>query len=123
MVKALSIFIFSVSFAACSGVHTEQSVIQVTNIVTAGNDGVSSEFCADFSLTKKEAQYYFNNAKQVSARAIHDSYSFLPCFVIGEGYLNNKKCKWEVRAGGTSSVVCEDQSLLMVCEDCLPIPE
>ncbi len=121
MVKTFSIFCFSVSLVACTSVNTKENVIEVANIVAVGNDGVSGEFCSDFSLAKDEAQYFFDNAKQVSARDIHDSYSFLPCFVKGEGYLNKKKCEWEIRAGGTSSIVCEDQSILMACEDCLPI--
>ncbi|MBL4607758.1 MAG: hypothetical protein JKY01_08020 [Pseudomonadales bacterium] len=123
MVKTLLIFCFVISQIACTAINTKSSIIKVTNIVGAGNDGASSAFCADFSITKEEAQYYFDNAKQVSAKDIHDNYSFLPCFVSGEGYLNNKKCAWEVRAGGTSNIRCGEQSILMACENCLPVPE
>jgi len=123
MVRIFAICFFLMSLAACKGLDTEETVINVTDIVATGNDGVSGEFCAEFSLTKDEAQYFFNNATQVSARDIHDSYSFLPCFVKGIGYVKNKKCEWEIRAGGTSSIMCENRSITMVCEDCLPIPE
>ncbi len=123
MVKTFLIFYLAVSLIACTDMNTKSSVIKVTNIVGAGNDGASSEFCAGFSLTKEEAQYYFDNAKQVSAKDIHDNYSFLPCFVSGEAHVNKKKCEWEVRAGGTSNITCEDQSILMACESCLPMPE
>lgn len=120
MVRSSLIFYFAVSLAACTSSNIKQNVIKVTDIVTTGNDGVSSEFCAAFSLTKDEAQYFFDNAKQVSAKDIHDNYAFLPCFVAGKGLLNEKQCEWEIRAGGTSNIVCEDQSILMACEDCLP---
>jgi hypothetical protein len=123
MVKIFSIFCLALSLTACIGLNAKESVIKVTDIVSAGHDGITSEFCAAFSLSKENAQYYFDNAKQVSARDIHDNYSFLPCFVAGEGHLNKNKCKWEIRAGGTSSITCKEQSILMACEDCLPRPE
>ncbi|MCH9692285.1 MAG: hypothetical protein K0U59_09545 [Gammaproteobacteria bacterium] len=123
MVKTFAICFFLISLAACKGFDTKETVIDVTDIMSSGNDGVSGEFCADFSLNKDEAQYFFNNATRVSARDIHDNYAFLPCFVKGVGYLNNKNCEWEIRAGGTSSITCEDMSITMACEDCLPIPE
>lgn len=91
MVKTFSIFCFAVFLVACSGANKKDSVIKVTSIVAVGNDGESGEFCAAFSLTKDEAQYFFDNAIQISARETHDNYSFLPCFVTGEGYLNKKK--------------------------------
>ncbi len=120
MVKIFLIIFFSVSLTACVVMNTKNGSLRVTNIVASGYDGVSSEFCASFSLTKDEAQYYFDNAKQVSARDIHDNYSFLPCYVSGEANLNNQICEWEVRAGGTSHITCGNQSMLMGCEDCLP---
>lgn len=123
MVRVFAIGLFLISLNACKGPNTVETVVNVTDIVATGNDGVSGEFCAEFSLTKEEAQYFFNNATRVSARDIHDTYSFLPCFVKGVGYLNNQKCEWEIRAGGTSSIECGDQSIFMACEDCLPIPE
>jgi len=123
MVKILSMFWCSIFLASCAGVIAEKSIIKVANILTTDNDGVSSEFCADFSLTKDEAQYFFDRAKQVSTKDIHDNYYFLPCFVTGEGYLNNEYCEWEIRAGGTSSIVCKDQSIFLACEDCLPTPK
>jgi len=123
MVRAFAFFLFLISLVACKGPTTEEAVVYVTDIVARGNDGVPSEFCAEFSLTKDEAQYFFNNATQVSTRDIHDSYSFLPCFVKGVGSLNNKKCEWEIRAGGTSNITCEGNSISMACEDCLPIPD
>ncbi|WP_188151072.1 hypothetical protein [Teredinibacter waterburyi] len=123
MVKILSIFSFVVFLAACTDVDTKENVISVGNIVNTGNDGATSEFCSDFSLTKEQAQDFFKNAEQVTARDIHDNYSFLPCFVTGEGYLNEQKCEWKIRAGGTGSIECEDISILMACEDCLPIQE
>lgn len=123
MVREFAILLFLISMTACKGAKIEEHSINVTSIVNTGNDGASGDFCAAFSLTKDEAQHFFNNAKQVSAKEIHDSYSYLPCFVTGEAYLNNKKCEWEIRAGGTSSIVCEDLSFTMACKDCLPMPE
>lgn len=123
MVRALATGFFLISLIACKGPNAEETVVNVTDIVARGNDGVSGEFCAEFSLTKDEAQYFFSNATQVSARDIHNTYSFLPCFVKGVGYLKNNKCEWEIRAGGTSRIECEDRSIFMACEDCLPIPE
>jgi len=123
MMRLFIILFCLISIVACKAVDTEDHIINVTNIITTGNDGVSGDFCADFSLTKDEAQHFFNNAKQASTKEIHDNYSYLPCFVTGEAHLNDKKCKWKIRAGGTSSITCEDLSFTMACEDCLPIPE
>ncbi|GAB2199001.1 hypothetical protein MAH4_31230 [Sessilibacter sp. MAH4] len=123
MVRIFIISFFLTFLVACKGLDTKNSVINVTDIVAKGNDGVSGEFCVNFSLTKNEAQYFFNNAMQVSPKDIHDNYSFLPCFVKGVGYMGTKKCEWEIRAGGTSSIMCEDRSIIMACEDCLPIPD
>ncbi len=123
MVRILAICLFLISLVACKELNTEETVISVTDVVAKGNDGVSGDFCTKFSLTKDEAQYFFNNAAQVSERDLHDRYSFLPCFVKGFGYVDSKKCEWEIRAGGTSSILCEDRSVTMACEECLPIPE
>lgn len=120
MLKILLIIFFAVCMVACTSVATKENVFKVEKVGTVGSDGASkNEFCADFFLTKNQAQQFFNKAKQVSGKDIHDKYSFLPCFVRGDGYSNNKKCEWEVRAGGTSIIQCADELTHMACEECL----
>lgn len=97
--------------------------MQVTNILSIGNDGGTSDFCADFSLTKVEVQYYFDHAKLASTKTIHDDYAFLPCYVLGTGIVNATQCQWQIWAGGTSRIRCSDKVTLMACDDCLPVPQ
>lgn len=92
--------------------------IEITKVTSSGVEGGTGEFCSDFSLTKEQAQQYFEQATEVSIQEIHDKYSVLPCFVAGAGTFENKDCSWEVRAGGTGHVDCGEKSFLIGCEDC-----
>lgn len=119
MMRIVCLFVVFFLFISCSSEKSGQ-VIQVVNVANSGADENSGVSCEKFSLTVDEAQAYFSQSKKVSSEDLKDDSAVSPCFVSGEGALNNEHCAWEIRAGGTGSVSCEGQSFATVCRDCLP---
>ena len=105
----------------CSKTGNLHSKILVTHVYGAGSEDGVDRFCSDFILTQVEAQKFFDDSKEVSIQVIHNEYDFLPCFITGSGLRKNEQCKWEIRAGGTGEIQCNNQSFLFGCQNCLPI--
>lgn len=91
------------------------SNIHVTEI---GADG-DAEFCREFELTDAKAKSYFEQAKIISFKRLHDEFSYLPCFAKGTfGYQGNQ-CEFIIRAGGTAEVFCNgSQQFFYGCTSC-----
>jgi len=111
------ILIFS---SACSSLH-QKNEFNILGVENTGTDNGEGKFCSNFYLEKNEAQFFFNRAKIISSKQLHDSYSFLPCFVRGKGQLKKLECTWEVRAGGTGEITCGEKVYLYGCSDCQDI--
>ena len=118
MVK-ITFFILLVSFLVSCHAPVKNYLL-VTAVAGVDVDKGTSGYCANFYLTKKQAQQYFLEAKAVSIETIHDDYEVLPCFVYGYGELKNEQCQWQIRAGGTGHVNCANDSFLTGCKNCLP---
>ena len=103
---------------ACTSIIDRNSNTLVTKVIESGVDAKSGEFCKNFSLTKKQAQQFFNNAKRVALQDITAKASFLPCYVTGEAVVYQEKCDWEIRAGGTAQLMCGEEISFFLCEDC-----
>ena len=118
MVKEIALAALGLLLLSCNA-HSDNP-FRVTEITEIGTEGSSGDFCADFVLTKKQAQAYFAHASTVTQSAVHDDYDVLPCFVRGRGKRGNQQCEWEINAGGTGHVNCAQQSYQTACKDCLP---
>ena len=111
--------IVSLLLCGCADSNTVSSNgIYVTGIYSTGTDAESGEFCSDFNLSVSQARKYFSTAEIISIKEMHDSYSYLPCFVKGRCILNSEDCEWEIRAGGTGILTTKNDRFLFGCEDC-----
>ena len=117
MVRFIGLLVMMLFIVACAN-EKQNGFIEITKMISSGIEGGTGEFCSDFSMTKEQAQQYFEQATEVSIQELHDRYSVLPCFVAGAGTFENEDCSWEVRAGGTGHVDCGEKSFLTGCEDC-----
>lgn len=123
MVKQTLFFIFALFTTLClPGCVKANTEFTVTEVTGRGTDGDSGSFCSDFSLTDKQAQHYFDKARQVSAKEVHDQYEYLPCYAKGTAKRDGQICEWEIRAGGTGYFTCGEDASLTACGDCLPAP-
>lgn len=106
--------------SACSST-VQKNKFSVLSVERAGVDGAEGAFCSAFKLSITESQKYFNQAKIISFKQLHDDYSFLPCFVTGKGQLAELECSWEIRAGGTGEIICGEKVYLYGCANCQEI--
>ena len=90
----------------------------IQSIDKRGTDGNNAEFCSDFILTLEQVKWFFNKARKVSVQEIHDEYDYLPCYIKGTAKTNGQMCEWEIRAGGTGSLSCENRYSYYACDDC-----
>jgi len=54
----------------------------------------------------------------ITAKTMHDKYDYLPCYVKGTSRIKDKKCNWEIRAGGTVEISCSDTNYTLACDKC-----
>lgn len=111
------VIIMLVLFTACSSLENKGDFI-VLSVDSAGHDGKVGEFCSDFNLDRNEAQSFFERAQIISFKQLHDSYSFLPCFVRGKAQVKKMICDWEIRAGGTGEIMCGEKVYIYGCTNC-----
>jgi len=73
---------------------------------------------SDVNLNHTQAYEFFSRAKIVSVKTIHDQFEHASCYLKGTLIYKNKSCDWEIRAGSTGSIKCDDEVLLFACSDC-----
>ena len=83
----------------------------------ASND-IESCRPSDVDLSHREAKEYFLRARQVEYRTIHDHYDYAPCHIEGTLKYRSNTCQWEIRAGATGYIKCEDDTKYFVCDIC-----
>ncbi len=82
----------------------------------------SGRFCAEFTLTKAQAETFFNRGKEINTITMHNEYDWLNCYV--EGRLSNKAlgyidCRYSIQAGGTAAIQCSsDKAYIWACDNC-----
>ena len=111
--------------AGCASAPVVGAALDEVRIETRGMDA-GGEACADFSLTAAQARYFLARAVVVDDRQLHDGWNVLPCYVRGTARSPAGVWRWEIRAGGTSTLETPSGGTeLRACSDCdavLPQP-
>ena len=74
--------------------------------------------CKNFKLTYEQAVLFLKHSRLITAKTMHDKYDYLPCYVKGTSRIKDKKCNWEIRAGGTAEISCRDTNYTLACDKC-----
>lgn len=114
----LTVLIFTVSCNDSSIVgNTGQLPFHKVMVTDRGTDEPEA-FCKDFSLTDQQAGTFFSQSHVITEKVLHDKYEYFPCYVKGTATLTGKSCHWEIRAGGTAEIGCDDIKYIMACDIC-----
>lgn len=103
---------------ACYSCTSKEPLATDINVSEIGSDSPDA-FCRDFSLSPAQVSEFFEKAREVEVKEFHDDYLYLPCYVKGTLNIKGENCHYEVRAGGTGEVTCDDGAgYLFVCDSC-----
>lgn len=73
---------------------------------------------SDVDLNHLQSLQFFKRAKVVEYRILHQHYELAPCYIEGPLIYKGEPCEWEIRAGATGSIKCNDKEWYFACEDC-----
>ncbi len=111
-------FLISALLLTIAGCASAIPEFSNTHISAVGSDS-PNEFCSDFSLTDEQALEFLGRSREVEIDVFHNDYDYLPCYVKGTTTRNRSKCGFEIRAGGTVELSCDNgKGILMVCDTC-----
>ena len=86
-------------------------------VIEIGSDEENT-LCENFKLTYEQAVLLLKHNRLITAKTMHDKYDYLPCYVKGTSRIKDKKCNWEIRAGGTVEISCSDTNYTLACDKC-----
>lgn len=66
--------------------------------------------CAEWNLSTKQIEHIINESKPIDGHAYHYDFENLPCSYTGVCTVENKKAKFELNAGGVTSIIMGDTS-------------
>lgn len=73
---------------------------------------------ADVDVDHQRAATFFQRARKISSRAIHDYYDTFPCRAVGVLRLHGQQCTWTLNAGLHATVRCQGKESHYACDDC-----
>ena len=73
---------------------------------------------SDVDLTRLQSLQFFKRARVVEYRILHQHYELAPCYIEGPLIYKEEPCEWEIRAGATGSIKCNDKIWYFVCDNC-----
>ena len=111
--------------AGCASAPQPGAALDEVRVDSRGADPGGGA-CGDFALTAAQARYFLARAVVVTDRQLHDGWNVLPCYVRGTARSSAGVWRWEIRAGGTSTLETPSGGTeLRACSDCdavLPQP-
>ena len=118
MVKTLIFMIFvSTTTLSCSS-QFDKYMIEDLYVQDFHSDDTNSCSPEDVNLSHAESMEFFNLAKLVDSKIIHDHYEYAPCYIEGTTRYNGEACDWEIRAGQTALIKCRGEEYFFVCDRC-----
>jgi hypothetical protein len=104
--------------AGCAATPADRHALSDIVVLARGQDA-GGGFCADFSLTSRQAQAFLGRSAVVTPMTSHDEFDILPCWVKGTAKSSAGLWHWEVRAGGTGKLESPDGDVeLLGCKTC-----
>lgn len=121
MVKNTLLILLFLVLVACGknedSSKRESVIFSDVAVIEIGSDEENT-FCKNFKLTNEQAVLFLKRSRMITAKTMHDKYDYLPCYVKGTSKIKDKKCNWEIRAGGTAEISCSDNNYILACDKC-----
>ncbi len=114
--KLLLITLFSL--VSCSTNQARGLKISDVFVADFGSDDIDSCKPSDVDLNNDEAKKFFVRSRRVEYKVIHDHYNFAPCYIEGTLTKGGKACDWQIRAGATGHIQCDNITEHYVCDSC-----
>lgn len=117
MVNKIFHIITFVFLTACS---TEFDVKRISKVYVQDFQSTEPNTCTvkDVDLSHQEAHQFFQLAKKVSRKEVHDHYDYAPCYIEGTLKYQDEICQWQIRAGMTGSITCKGKAHTFACDQC-----
>lgn len=72
----------------------------------------------DVNLTQQQSSDFFQMAKPIDSKTIHDDYAIASCYIEGTlQYKQNESCQWQIYAGGVGVIQCNQNMQYYVCDN------
>ncbi len=113
MVAVVAIFL-----ASCANIISQDSKITDVYVADFGSEDIERCRPSDVDLNHSEAREFFLRAREVDYKVIHDHYNYAPCYIEGTLKYNYMNCEWEIRAGATGEIKCNQNINYFVCDTC-----
>jgi len=117
-IKFISAIAASILITSCSSNAIKIENIKDVYVTDFHSDDARSCKTSDVDLGHREAYIFFNRAKKVTLKILHDHYNYAPCYIEGTLKHNSTPCEWEIRAGATGFIQCEDITQYFACDNC-----
>lgn len=72
----------------------------------------------DVDLSNAQAKAFFERARIVDSRTLHDHYEYAPCAIEGVATYAGQSCSWQIQASATGRLRCGETTWLFVCDEC-----
>lgn len=102
----------------CTSPDIRQELIKNLYVDDFHSDDVMNCKTSDVGLSHIQAKSFFQRAKEVDYKTLHDHYEIAPCYIEGPLTYKGEPCSWKIRAGSTGSIRCKDKEWYFVCDDC-----
>ena len=115
------VMVCAVLLASCA--TTDHLSNKITEVYVADfvSDDMDSCRPSDVNLDNREVKEFFNKGRAVDHKVIHDHYNYAPCYIEGTLKYKSTVCEWQIRAGATGYIKCDDQTQYYVCDTCVEL--
>lgn len=105
---------------ACQHKQPLVSVVPEEKIVVTGHGFDRPDaICQDFRLNSAQAKQFFAKSRPITAKELHDSYEYMPCWVEGTMADAQGTSKWKIRPIGIGEIQRPNGALDLVgCKTC-----
>jgi hypothetical protein len=104
--------------ACFSRVPAEAPSIENVYVDDFHSDDESTCRPSDVPIDHARASEFFRIARPITSRELHDHYDIAPCFVAGPLRYQGRVCTFEIRAGATATITCNQEVYNFACDSC-----
>lgn len=114
----LIVAVAAIFLISCTNISFQNDKITDVYVADFGSEDIESCRPSDVDLSHSEAKEFFTRAREVDYKIIHDHYNYAPCYVDGTLKYKSMSCEWEIRAGATGQIKCNQKTHYFACDVC-----
>jgi hypothetical protein len=121
IVRAFFLAVGLALLVGCANLFTstlDLDQVQEVYVADFHSDDMTTCDPSDVPLSHGRARKFFQRARIVDYKTIHDHYDVAPCYIEGSLRYRSKGCGWKILAGATAEVRCGENTWHLVCDDC-----